>query len=267
MSAPPRISIVVAVLAVCDCSLIADTGRLVGDGRPVPSGQDAGSEIDGAPVASDAGGDVAAAPFCAPFANAAFCDDFDKTLAVERWSDDGLSASGSLALVRDQGEAFLRATLVSATTSGAAFLYRGMPSTPPTRIRFSFRIRTDRYPTEDVHACGIEFPQPDNVHSTFRFEVRKGSFAVFEQRKPSGFAVHELTEGPLPGTWRRIELGIAWDEQPARLTVNLDGKQVMSQPSVTDIPRVKPAVIAGASWASPTPALVIDVDDVLVEME
>jgi len=91
---------------------------------------------------------------------------------------------------------------------------------------------------------------------------------VWEQREPSGHKLHALTDAPVPGEWIRAELAVSWNEKPARISLKLDGKEVMSQPSATDLPQgVVPAIIAGAGWSERSPALQIDVDDVLVEME
>ena len=221
-----------------------------------------------ADAARESESDSAPMPSCAAFVGAAFCDDFEsKTLPVERWTGEGVSAGGSLTLRSEGLGSSVRAALVGSGVVETAYLFKDLAVAPRSRVRLGFRMRADQYPSAVVQLGGIQLTDSGTDWSFF-LQVGDGIITAVAQRSaPYDGEWHPFSTSPLAGAWMRVELEISWSELPPRLSVKIDGQLVTSKPSALDIPRIAPRIVVGAAWTQTAPAFVTDVDDVLVEIE
>jgi hypothetical protein len=271
-----RVLLAGAVLAsvVVGCSFILD---VEGPLPPAANAEDAAPE-DGAVGLSDADAPDAAADLdaaetstgaCALAGSVRFCDDFGRP-----GGDAGgdwavlLEPGGQLAVLPDEaGGGFLRASVVATAETGRAALSRTFAETPATRVRLGFRARFATRPTSALATATLILGQPPNARS-FSLLAGPDSFTLAEIAIAGGvLAEHPLaTEIPL-GRFVQIDIRIGLDTTPPNLDVLVDGATALSTATVAGTTTGVPTVLVGVSYAKPTPAWELDVDDVIVDFE
>jgi hypothetical protein len=254
------------------CSLLTSLdGFTGGAGDAGAPGSDA--KADGA---MDAGGDGGAASFCAAFASTtpptALCDDFERDAGVQgAWTSLQAKAPGTLTLVREASNTFLRAaTSGTGGEAGQLTLHLAVP-TEQASVSISYRMRVSDTFGDSTYAeiSNLSLPQGDlNYRAIYLAFGRTNSTLAYNAVFSDGGGSNQNVDFPFTrGAWQTITMSL--DLRTATATVfngkslvaNLKLPAALFKPSVLDVSLG--LTYAGESTGT-LPALKIDFDDVTV---
>lgn len=267
-----------AAAALVGCSYLVDTRGLTEDpaasadagGSDAASASDAALDAGGPPPATEAGVDGGAGLDCKALAadpTVVLCDTFDRTDPVTGWSGSDVTGSGVVSIQAVDGNPAFRVALTASNGESKASLGKALIPTPQKRIGISARLRWNAYPSVGAQTMVIQLGAYPNSIVVALFLTANGLF-VFEQSFSGngGFKLYTLASSPAPATWVDAELAVAFGA-PATITLALDGKNVLTQPSQLGITPNAPSANIGMFYAMPTPALEILTDDVVIRAE
>ncbi len=256
------------------CSFILDVERApvptaaVEEGGVVEAGA-ADVEVPPVPV-EDAGVEDAGATFCQRAGAVRLCDDFERADAGDAGGDSWsveLEPGGAVVLANEGASTFLRATVAASADRGRAVLYRTFTETPATRLRFAYAARFAQFPASALGTMSVVLGTPPNARAVVLFGGPT-TFTLLEWNLADDGLFESPLAVPIPtGRFTSIEMRIAFDVNPPRIDVLVDGQTALSQASLSGLVAAPPTFALGVSYAKPTPAYEVDVDDVLADFE
>lgn len=266
-------------IAATRCSLTTSLDGLSGPPSPPETGADAADAMTAdAGDAGDAGKD--GGRFCASLApSPMFCDDFDDEGPFAQWTEQRVSAGGTV--VRDRGasrsppNSLLTVAPGSATSGGAALLALTSP-TAVRRVRFAYDMRVDARDPQTGYAevSYLNFGSPDRLYAfyvrLFADPARTTTFTAEAYLPDGGVPQHnvELAGDPKFTDWMRVVVDLDLRNAP-HVAVTVDGAlagETALEPSL--YPPSVATVGPGIGYAaSPSGGWKLRYDNVTVDLE
>jgi hypothetical protein len=258
-----RALVCIGVAATASCSLLVDTIGLA-ERDPLPGAEEGGSAAEASASLPDGG------PFClAGSRSMVICDDFERTSLDQGWTEITERNNMSMSIVSEEGRRFARIVTNATNATAGGWIARDVATPAMQTIRVSYSMRIDRVPATSAVQLMIFSVGVANSFANVGFYATSTGMKATEQSFAAGGTFHEYPfDRAFPiGVFARVVFELDFRTVPSRIVVSVDGTTVVSQPSSENLRPADMTFTVGVIHAQPSPALQVDIDDYLVEID